>query len=64
MAMNQYSSIIAAEPRLAAKNITIGYDRHIIARELSVDIPSARSPWSSGPTPAASPRCRARRPAC
>jgi ABC-type cobalamin/Fe3+-siderophores transport system ATPase subunit len=36
--MNQHAAI-PAEPRLSAKGITIGYDRRVIARELSVDIP-------------------------
>lgn len=37
--MNQHSSIVAATPRLSVRNATIGYDRHVVARELDVDIP-------------------------
>jgi iron complex transport system ATP-binding protein len=39
MDVNQHSAIVAAEPRLSAERVTLGYDKHIIARELSVGIP-------------------------
>ncbi|RYE09837.1 MAG: ABC transporter ATP-binding protein [Hyphomicrobiales bacterium] len=38
--MNQHAPIVAAaEPRLAARNATIGYDKRIIAERLNVAIP-------------------------
>jgi iron complex transport system ATP-binding protein len=39
MDMNKHSPITANEPRLSARNITIGYDNRVIATDLSVDIP-------------------------
>jgi ABC-type cobalamin/Fe3+-siderophores transport system ATPase subunit len=47
--MHQIPIAADANPPLAAKRITIGYDRHVIARDLSVDIPEGSFTVVVGP---------------